>query len=344
MSLRRGELDQEPWRCATGDRLAGFATTERKACPRPHSGCALRLSSVERARRMPAARTQAEVAARVRDVLPGLADEIVPHLLPAIWFDQAAHDESQAAVRLGGPALLPRAIAWPEWRGRPLHLVAVIDLELVAPVDPTGSLPRKGLLNCFMDVIDQPWGYDVAHHGAWSVIYVEDGANALERHRTPHELDGTLLDYPQWRPMPKPSTLPVDRYVAPWVQWMVPSVGEDCLEGLSRRSLTDGTRLWRLWEALEDLENSDVQMFGWPDPIQGSMRPTLEAVARPLLDGAPSSGDRSGEWRLLLQVPSWDEYGGAKWGASVGSLYYWIRDDDLRRCHFERAWAIIQSG
>jgi uncharacterized protein YwqG len=45
-------------------------------------------------------------------------------------------------------------------------------------------------------------------------------------------------------------------------------------------------------------------------------------------------------WRLLLQVDS-DEDRGMYWG-DVGRIYYWIREEDLRRGAFDAAWLILQ--
>jgi hypothetical protein len=45
------------------------------------------------------------------------------------------------------------------------------------------------------------------------------------------------------------------------------------------------------------------------------------------------------EWRLLMQFPKWDEYGGTNWGGDGGGmLEYWIRDADLRAGRFDAVW------
>jgi Domain of unknown function (DUF1963) len=48
------------------------------------------------------------------------------------------------------------------------------------------------------------------------------------------------------------------------------------------------------------------------------------------------------DWKLLLQIDSDDE-AAIMWG-DVGTIYYWIRDSDLRDYPFEHAWLTLQCG
>ncbi len=45
-------------------------------------------------------------------------------------------------------------------------------------------------------------------------------------------------------------------------------------------------------------------------------------------------------WRHLLQLRS-DENAGLEWIA-YGTLYFWIREQDLRNCEFSNVWALFQ--
>lgn len=46
------------------------------------------------------------------------------------------------------------------------------------------------------------------------------------------------------------------------------------------------------------------------------------------------------DWRLLLQIDT-DEDAGMMWG-DCGTLYYWIKEDDLRAAAFDKSWLILQ--
>ena len=50
----------------------------------------------------------------------------------------------------------------------------------------------------------------------------------------------------------------------------------------------------------------------------------------------------AGAWRLLAQVDSDDDLD-MMWG-DFGMLYYWIREEDLKNRHFDRAWMILQCS
>lgn len=46
------------------------------------------------------------------------------------------------------------------------------------------------------------------------------------------------------------------------------------------------------------------------------------------------------QWRLLLQVDT-DEESEMMWG-DCGRLYFWIRDEDLRKRNFGAVWMILE--
>jgi uncharacterized protein YwqG len=46
-------------------------------------------------------------------------------------------------------------------------------------------------------------------------------------------------------------------------------------------------------------------------------------------------------WRLLLQIDTDEEGPGWMWG-DVGRVYFWIKNQDLRRLRFADAWLIFQ--
>jgi len=48
------------------------------------------------------------------------------------------------------------------------------------------------------------------------------------------------------------------------------------------------------------------------------------------------------DWRLLLQLDT-DDDAGMMW-CDVGSLYFWVREQDARAGDFSAAWMILQSN
>lgn len=88
------------------------------------------------------------------------------------------------ASRLGGMPDLPSSAAWPRRDGRPMAMLAQIDLAEAAPyLDSDEPVPREGLLTLFVDpgALDEP--------RSWQLCFTEPGV-ALTRLSLPPELAG----------------------------------------------------------------------------------------------------------------------------------------------------------
>lgn len=88
------------------------------------------------------------------------------------------------ASRLGGPADLPSGATWPRRDGRPMAMLAQIDLAEAAPyLDIDEPVPREGLLSLFVDpgALDAP--------GSWQLLFTQARV-ALTRLSLPPELAG----------------------------------------------------------------------------------------------------------------------------------------------------------
>src|SRR5687767_8075726 len=75
---------------------------------------------------------------------------------PAIALRHATQDGAHR-MHLGGDAMLEPGQAWPMWHGKPLSLLAVLDLDAFRGLDRDLDLPRSGVLNLFYDDDEQPW-------------------------------------------------------------------------------------------------------------------------------------------------------------------------------------------
>jgi uncharacterized protein YwqG len=234
--------------------------------------------------------------------------------------------------RFGGAANLPDETEWPRRdNGRPLALLAQLNLRDV-PSDMPGYLgPREGLLLFFydawlmMEVVESgensPWTDDGMTFGpenqdAWQVIYVPD-TNLAKPRNYPEDLYESakmpakkLIFQPMW-------TL---------VDWDSPRFEE---LDLSEEEIEN------LWEVLDILRYSDEEdqvpphlFLGHAASIQGP--PDIEAGIDTKNDG----------WELLLQIES-DEEMHWMWG-DVGSLYYMIQPDHLREHQFDQVYGVFQ--
>lgn len=120
------------------------------------------------------------------------------------------------------------------------------------------------------------------------------------------------------------------------------------------RFITARPREWGAYETLlDEMDPGNAvchQLLGHPRALQNLMEPECEHHHRKLYgDGngehamgkASGDADRSREWRLLLQLGSDEKALKWMWG-DCGSLYFWIREQDLRAKRFDRTWLILQ--
>jgi uncharacterized protein YwqG len=240
--------------------------------------------------------------------------------------------------RVGGLPDLPHGVPWPRRGELPLSFVAQVDLPDVARVWPGMPLPASGLLSFFYDSVQQPWGYDPAHRGGWSVYHFDHPA--LSPARPPDDLPAEA----QFRPLP---TRPVGELTLPASDSRV----------VKDLALTDreGTAYVALLGDVEEAQKDDNpaahRLLGHPDSIQGDMESECQLVANGLYAGDPDA--RNSErgryvlaqpvaWRLLLQIDS-DERTGMAWGID-GRIYYWMRKPDIEAGRWSEAWLCLQCS
>ncbi len=233
--------------------------------------------------------------------------------------------------RLGGEPDLPAGMEWPQRNGVPLAHIAQLFFGELQPFDRTGVLPQAGSLSFFYDAAQQPWGFDPADRGGAIVVHRPETDEAQRRPASdalPKEARFGEIDLEPRRDL----TLP------PFGSEAIASLGFDERE-------TDA-----YFELLGRLEgDSSDRCLGYPDQIQGDMQLEAQLVTHGIYLG-DSSGYQdpraqelaagAASWRLLLQVDSHEEIG-MFWG-DLGRLYYWIREEDLRRGAFQASWLILQ--
>jgi len=274
----------------------------------------------------------------------------------------------KGASRLVGNPDLPQAIDWPvraaypngkvlagklARRGpeladafqvpMPLDFVCQLDLEEVAKTKVLGDLlPDHGRLLIFWDSNCGPY-IDSAQ--SCRVIWDRSPINALKTRAAPDPAP-ELQSYPA-KPI---SFLPV---------WSIPDrlllreLSED--EDLS--AMLDDEDYEEVWGEIIDRGASVLasgrevlahRLLGWPIPEQWDPRFTAVAAARgvaSLFEREPTEAERSDcvremhEWTMLLQIglsELGEEY-------SEGTVYFVMRQADLKECNFDRVHAIYQQ-
>jgi uncharacterized protein YwqG len=261
--------------------------------------------------------------------------------LPAVVLDLVADPPAGSAPtsHLGGRALVPAGFAWPARRDRPLDFVLHVDLREASTFDGSGLLPRAGHLAFFYDLEEQPWGFDPADRDGSRVAFFEEGtalAPAASPHRQ-HRLGARAIRFGRGL--------------------SVPSLGSAAHERLqAHAAFTDAEadRYFELAEAVAELgrpvgARAVHQMLGHSRNVQGDMQLEAQLVSHGLYCGdetgyrdprAAALGAGAADWLLLLQVDS-DEDAGLAWG-DAGTLYVWIRAEDLRTRRFDRTWTGLQ--
>jgi uncharacterized protein YwqG len=202
----------------------------------------------------------------------------------------------------------------------------------VAPYDLAGALPGSGMLYCFYDMVDQPWGYDPANRSAWRVLYSDIDRSSLARALPPQAV-------PDWYPLPVCE-------VAFYAELTLPPGGSPEVETLDLNA-EEKDRYFSL--IIDDTVN---RLLGYPAELQGDIRWEAQLASNGVYLGSGPVDTRNpkisrllpgvSEWRLLFQMDD-DNEGGAAWfGGAGGRLYYSIRQDDLRARDFDHIWASFQ--
>lgn len=254
--------------------------------------------------------------------------------------------------RFGGLPDVPEDFAWPSFETdtifddtvklRPLSFLAQFDCAALAALDGDGLLPHEGMLSFFYELGSQRWGYDPKDAGCARVYWFPDKA-ALSPRELPEDMEE------DWR---LPSLAIYGRQSVEY-----PSSEEFPLSFL--KSLPETANGWtalnRTRNALRGYAEEPTpyhRLLGWPDIIQNGMAQQCELVSRGYYLGG--SGDIPQEvldetdlsapedWQLLFQLDSFHAGGFDLMFGDCGSVYFYIRKEDLAVRRFDRVWLILQ--
>ena len=249
-------------------------------------------------------------------------------------------------TRFGGLPDVPTGFAWPTCEGkeddgtvktRPLSFLAQFNCEEVAKYDTEHLLPKKGLLSFFYDCEGMPWGFDPKDKGGARVFWFEDTA-VLSAREFPAELadelrfpmlkinftkEDSLPSYDDFSQMHPDDDIDPDEY-------------DELLEALGAPKAEECSKL-----------------LGWADTLQESIPYECELVSRGyyLGDGLQNIPQKDvnyavdtavDNWVLLFQLSTVSECDFELMFGDCGSIYFYIRKEDLKARRFENAWQVLQ--
>lgn len=282
------------------------------------------------------------------------ADQVLSATQPAVALTTSRVNEEEiplGASKFGGLPHVPKRFSWPRRDRQPLMFLAQINLADVprGHLEP-GLLPDNGTLYFFYDVLSDASGLHHEDRGSFLVIY-EDGSNPRTKRQKP----------------PKAKRKGVHDYALD--QW---SRNRSCRVSLSESVSLDPEAVFAIEEHIQESQvdsmlelhdqiffrfhgrhgNGVHRLFGHPDQIQG---PVWEYCQRNFMKLFPEAAQPEGpqnaaetlrhgqdDWRLLLQIDS-DDNADWMWG-DAGSLYFCIREQDLRAWNFDRVWGIFECS
>jgi uncharacterized protein YwqG len=240
-------------------------------------------------------------------------------------------DLKPGSSKLGGLPDLPEGMAWPECNGVPMALLAQLCLQDIAPYDPDERLPKSGMLYFFYENKEQKWGFDPKDRDHWKVIYYDGDLAVLRAAIPPKEsrFRACRLTFSNEITLPSWESKDIERL-------KLSRAERDGYAAFPGTGCGEGEIIHRL--------------LGHPEQIQGDMQLECQCAFHGLYMGDPSGYDDprrpalekgADDWRLLLQIDSDEENLGAMWG-DCGRVYFWIRQEDLRKRDFGNVWLILQ--
>ena len=225
---------------------------------------------------------------------------------------------------------MPENFEWPRYRDYasgemyPLSFIGQFDCQELKYYDKDKLLPTKGLLLFFYDMASQPWGYMKEDCNRAKVLFFED-LTALTERSFPDDLE---------------------------IDLQVPFIPITMISKLSFPSWEDLNILQNtehecnMWETMYnskdmkcDIINSS-KLLGWADVLQNNMTTQCECMASS--NSSKTDAETLEEWVLLFQVTSmiYNDY--ELLFGDEGTLYYYIRKNDLECKRFNDVWCILQ--
>jgi len=271
----------------------------------------------------PSGMSRAEISRALADEFPAdLAQRLLALARPAIglWPQRASPHLAASASRLGGMPHAPPGWSWPLCETEPMFFLGQINCAELKGLPAAEKLPSTGLLAFFGDHDAVMSG--IRRRDKPTAVYYWPEIDRLVPVTPPLELQIVfplcgLAFYP-FTDLPDPFSQAVEAVLPEEEQdWDYHAVWEQMREQI----LPDEVPSYWAFSKL----------FGWPHLQQGD------------LGNFGDPNDPTG-FRLFLQIDSYSNgIEGAEFG-DHGTLYFLIRDDDLRARRFDRCEFDMQCG
>lgn len=256
--------------------------------------------------------------------------------------------EGTAIGRFGGSPDVPEGFDWPwfvtdtyvddEVKPRSLSFLAQFDCAALAELDRDGLLPHEGVLSFFYELGSQRWGYDPKDTGCARVYWFPD-KTVLAPRDIPEELDEEF----------RLPALPIRGQA----ETAYPDY-DDAAVSLGRAE--DDLNLSAFDKAYSALAGKKPwpshKLLGWPDIVQSNITVECELVSRgwnlggsqkiPEADIQEAERTSPDGWRLLFQLDSFQAGDLDLMFGDSGSIYFYIRKEDLAARRFDRVWLVLQ--
>jgi uncharacterized protein YwqG len=241
-------------------------------------------------------------------------------------------------VRFGGEAPLPQGAAWPSAAGRPLRLLAQVDLSRI----PSDGLPfdGQGMLLFFFDTDWSSPGREAAEPKRGRVLHVGRDVETVPTARPALPRRGGVGEVSCELRLPRVWSRRIEAL----------DLTDDERDGWER--LREHLAEWQGTDSIEQVASDSRvshRLFGVPDDTRGDMPLICElcdggerivghALTHPQADEAEAKSDR---WELLAQF-SRDPKVGWNWSESAARIYFWCDHARLAAGDFSRVWTIAR--
>lgn len=262
-----------------------------------------------------------------------LFNELKPYARNSIVIEveREFEPEEVGMSRFGGDPDLPPDVEWfsnPS-SGVSLSFVAQINCAECHDVDLDNQLPDHGILYFFYDLDAYPWGFS-PEDKAGSLVYFYDGpVELLEKRSCPNDIacfSSSALVFSNQVDLPEYSSWLVEHTMSDAEYERYLDLHDELGLDVDHKLLGHSNNIQKGMELQCELVNNGIDCGS----IEAYHDPRLAELAT-----------RRFDWRLLFQISSYDE-DDMQWGDD-GSLYFWIRAEDLAAKSFDRAWSILQS-
>lgn len=259
-------------------------------------------------------------------------------------------EEAVGSSHFGGAPDVPDNFIWPVFetdtfddetvKPRPLSFIAQFNCQELAAYDTEGLLPKTGVLSFFYETYSQRWGFDPKDNGCARVYWFKD-VKELSKGTFPEALEDYLrfpaigIGFEAKRSLPQyedfaSAFLSQEEYVKSW---------------------DDFDKVIEQYYGIP--EEACSKLLGWADILQNSMTCECELVSRgyylgdtykdiPKEEISYAEKHSYDEWRLLFQLDSVENDDFELMFGDCGSIYFYIRKEDLLAGNYDRVWLILQ--